>query len=106
MPGGMDSIGEQGPGHAPLEIDPQAGSGEPGMADRLVRACVAAMPAVEAPLPAAGAMSLDARADRLKLEGGSAAAVEQPRREAKHALHRSEQARMARRTTERPCIFV
>src|SRR4051812_6325157 len=67
--GGVDAVGEQGPGQAAGEIHPEAGAGEAGMADRLVRAGVAAVPAFEPALPAAGAVVVDRRADRLKREG-------------------------------------
>ena len=35
MTGRMDPVGEQGPGQAAIEIDPEAGAGEAGMTDRL-----------------------------------------------------------------------
>src|ERR1700761_2665783 len=77
MPRRVDAIGEQGPGEAALEIDPQAGAGEAGMADRLWRAGLAARPAGETPFPTAGAVLVEGRADRPEHRLGGAAAVEQ-----------------------------
>ena len=106
MAGRVDAVGEQRPGEAAIEIHPKAGAGEAGMADRLVGAGIAAVPAVEAPLPAAGAVLVHRRADRLEHERRGAAAVEQAGGEAEHAGHRAEQAGMTRRAAQRPGILV
>lgn len=63
MPRRVDTVGQQRPGISALEIDPQAGAGKAGMADRLGGTGRPARPAVKLALPPAGAMLVERGAD-------------------------------------------
>src|SRR5690606_28606156 len=54
MPGRMNPVGQQRPGMALVEIDPQPRPGETGVADRAGRAELAARPALVGLFPAMG----------------------------------------------------
>ena len=69
----MDAIGEQGPGAAAGEIEPEAGAGKAGVPDGVGTAVLAAGPALIGALPAMGA----AGAERGAHEVNDRAALEQ-----------------------------
>src|SRR5687767_1940860 len=56
MSGRVNAVGEKRPGKSALEIDPETGAGEPGVAEGRVRTDGAAGPAVVFPFPAERAL--------------------------------------------------
>src|SRR6185312_9290005 len=64
MPGRMHAVGQQRPGAASGEVDPEACAREAGVADGVLRAIVAARPADIGPLPAMRALVAERRADQ------------------------------------------
>src|SRR5262245_43714600 len=92
---GVDAVGQQHPGDPALEIDPQAGAGEAGMADRAGARPVAAGPAVMAELETQGAGRRYRLADRREALGRQAGAVEQAGGKAERCRQRPEEAGMA-----------
>src|SRR3569623_3348251 len=97
----MHAVGEECPGPATGEIDPEAGAGEAGVSDGFGRAALAARPPLIGPFPAMGA----AGAERSTHQLDARPASEQLRGIAEHRRDRTEQAGMSG-PLQRRAIFV
>src|SRR5262245_61356695 len=103
---GVDAVGQQHPGDPALEIDPQAGAGEAGMADRAGARPVAAGPAVMTELEAESAGRRHRPAHRCETSRREAGAVEQAGGKTKGRRQGAEQAGMTGRRPQRKGILV